>query len=70
MNCPECNSEKIIEGSFQSMYGVIFVEKGTEMKLRPNYYRLSCKVCEDCGKLFDIRAKKNKTLVNRQISKD
>lgn len=61
MNCPECGSEKIIEGSFQSMYGVIFVEKGTEMKLRPNYYRLSCKVCEDCGKLFDIRAKKKES---------
>lgn len=61
MNCPECNSEKIIEGSLQSMYGVGFVEKGTEWKLKPNFYSVTCKFCEDCGKLFDMRAKKKES---------
>ena len=60
MNCPECGSERIIDGSLQSMYGVSFVEKGTEMKLRPNAYKVTCKVCDECGRLFDIRAEKNK----------
>ena len=54
MNCPKCNSEKIIEGMLTSMYSVVFTQKGTEGKLFPRSMKIECMACEDCGNLFDF----------------
>ncbi|MBQ8404782.1 MAG: hypothetical protein IJX55_10250 [Clostridia bacterium] len=55
MKCPECNSENIMEGILTTTHGVVFTEKGTEYKFRPNSYKVECKACNDCGKMFDFR---------------
>lgn len=55
MNCPNCNSENVIAGKLQGYAGVVFVEKGTENKLRPTAYKTQCNACKDCGYLFDLR---------------
>jgi len=57
MNCPNCNSVNVMEGSMAGHYGVHFIKKGTENKLRPDAYKVECKACEDCGAMFDFRIK-------------
>lgn len=54
MKCPQCGSERIIDGKLAGYYGVVFVEKGTENKLRPNTFKTECKGCMDCGHIFDL----------------
>ena len=54
MKCPECGSERILDGKLQGYGGVVFIEKGTENKLRPNAYKTECKACLDCGTVFDL----------------
>ncbi|MBQ8689757.1 MAG: hypothetical protein IJ515_05285 [Clostridia bacterium] len=57
MKCINCGGENVISGSFTSFYGVSFCEAGTENKLRPNTYKILCKACCDCGKMFDFEIK-------------
>lgn len=54
MNCPKCNSDHILDGKLIGYGGVVFVEKGTEKKFRPNAYTTECKACLDCGAVFDL----------------
>lgn len=54
MKCHKCNSENILEGKIMRNYGVVCCEKGTENKLRPKAYGVICKVCKDCGMMFDF----------------
>ena len=55
MRCPCCNSENVVEGRLQGYSGIVFVEKGTENKLRPNAYKTVCMACTDCGNIFDLK---------------
>lgn len=55
MKCIVCNGENVLEGSLTSSYGVVFCEKGTENKFRPNAYKVKCFACTDCGAIFDLR---------------
>ena len=52
MKCPCCNSENVLEGGLQGYSGIVFVEKGTENKLRPNAYKTVCRACIDCGNII------------------
>ena len=54
MICPKCNSEKVIDGFVSGNYGVRFIKKGTENKLKPESYKIECKACIDCGHMFDF----------------
>ena len=45
----------MIDGKLISYGGVVFVEKGTENKFRPNEYTTECKACLDCGTVFDLK---------------
>lgn len=54
IKCPNCNSVNVLEGKLQGYGGVVFVEKGTENKLRPNAWKTECKACTDCGAVFDF----------------
>ena len=60
MLCPKCQSENVIEGRLQGYAGVVFVEKGTEHKLRPNAHKVFCYACKDCGHLFDLKIETSK----------
>ena len=55
MKCPLCDSENILDGKLVGYAGVVFVEKGTENKLRPNAFKTECKGCMNCGHIFDLR---------------
>ena len=55
VTCPECGSSQILDGLLQGYSNAVFVEKGTENKLRPNAYRTTCRACLDCGLVFDLR---------------
>ena len=52
MNCPNCNSEQVMDGILNSYHNTVFIEKGTENKFRPNAYKVRCKACKDCGTMF------------------
>ncbi|MBE5756344.1 MAG: hypothetical protein E7342_00950 [Clostridiales bacterium] len=60
MICEKCSSENIIEGKLDTVYGVRFIKKGTENKLRPESYKVVAKACTDCGHLFDFKIELNK----------
>ena len=53
--CPECKSERVLEGFLMSNYGLNFIVKGTENKFFPEAYKVECKACEDCHAIFDLR---------------
>ena len=55
MKCPKCKSENTLAGKLVGYSGVVFIEKGTENKLRPNAFKTECKGCMDCGYIFDLR---------------
>lgn len=60
MSCPICHSENVLNGKLQGYCGIVFVEKGTENKLRPNAFKVECMACTDCGHMFDFRIIPNK----------
>ncbi len=59
MNCPKCSSADIIDGTLSGGYGVNFIKKGTEKKLKPEAYKVECKACKNCGNLFDFQIQLN-----------
>jgi len=54
MNCPQCKSDKVLDGMLVGYGGVAFVEEGTQNKLRPNAYKVRCSACTACGAVFDL----------------